>query len=78
MISTILGLMVGRGVSIVAIVTAALMAIWGWSYAQQVKGAKKERQRIEKIATKINKKARAAAMRARDDPSSVLEKYYRD
>lgn len=73
-----LSIIAGRGLSIIGVITAALLALWGWGYSQQYKGVVKERARVEKQAQKVNDKARRAADRARTDPKRVLSKYIRD
>jgi len=73
-----ISILAGRGLSIVGVITAALLALWGWGYSQQVKGVKKERARVEAVGKKLNAKAKRAADRARTDPRRVLSKYIRD
>lgn len=73
-----ISILAGRGLSIICIITAALLALWGWGYSQQYKGVQKERARVEKQATKINAQAQRAADRARSNPRRVLGKYLRD
>ena len=73
-----ISLLAGRGLSIIGVITAALLALWGWGYGQQVKGVQKERSRVEKKAKDLNAKAKRASDRARTNPKRVLSKYYRD
>lgn len=73
-----ISILAGRGLSIIGVITAALLALWGWGYSQQVKGVQKERARQIQEGQKLNDKARRAARRARAEPERVLKKYYRD
>lgn len=73
-----ISILAGRGVSVIGVIAAALLALWGWGYSQQRKGIVKERARVEAVGKKLNAKAKRAADRARVDPKRVLGKYYRD
>jgi hypothetical protein len=73
-----ISLLAGRGLSIIGVITAALLALWGWGYSQQRQGVVKERARVEKKAKDLNAKAKRASDRARTNPKRVLNKYYRD
>ena len=71
-------ILAGRGLSVIGVAVAALMALWGWGYSQQRKGVVKERARVEKKAKDLNAKAKRASDRARVNPKRVLGKYFRD
>ena len=73
-----ISLLAGRGLSIIGVITAAMLALWGWGYSQQHKGVVKERARVQAVGKKLNEKAQRAAGRARTNPRRVLEQYYRD
>jgi hypothetical protein len=73
-----ISLLAGRGLSIVGVITAALLALWGWGYSQQWKGVEKERAASIKRGAKLNAQAKRAADSARTNPKRVLERYYRD
>lgn len=73
-----ISILAGRGLSIIGIITAALLALWGWGYSQKRTGIKQERARQIEQGAKLNAKANRARVRARTQPNRVLERYYRD
>lgn len=73
-----ISILAGRGLSIIGVITAALLALWGWGYSQQIKGVKKERARVEAVGKKLNAKANKARSRAESDARRVLKRFYRD
>lgn len=73
-----ISILAGRGLSIIGVIAAAMLALWGWGYSQQQKGVVKERARVEAVGKKLNAKAKRARDSARTDPGRVLSKYIRD
>lgn len=78
MIKLMIDRLMVRGLSLIGIAAASLLALWGWGYAQQSKGVEKERARQIERGRQLNARAKSARDRARHNPRRMLDAYVRD